>query len=126
MRPGSAIDRRARGGAAERLAAEHLVARGLEILLRNYRRRTGELDIVAREGEVLVIVEVRMRATAAFGGAAASVDGLKRARIVRTAAQLLQRRRDLAQMRVRFDVIVVGDLAERPIPLEWIRHAFDA
>ncbi len=119
-------ERRDRGDEAERLAALHLVAHGLEIVLRNYRRRTGELDLVAREGEVLVIVEVRMRSSPAFGGAAASIDGLKRARIVRTAQQLLQQRRDLAQLPVRFDVILVGASGsgtEAP-EIEWIRHAF--
>jgi putative endonuclease len=120
------MDRRQLGAEAERLAAAHLAASGLAILLRNYRRRTGELDIVARDGEVLVVVEVRLRASAAFGGAGASIDGRKRARIVRTARQLLQERRDLAALPVRFDVILVGSLALRPVPVEWIRHAFEA
>jgi len=118
--------RRAAGDTAERLAAEHLVAHGLEILLRNYRRRTGELDIVARDGDVLVIVEVRMRSGPGFGGAAASIDGIKRAKIVRTAQQLLQQRRDFARLRVRFDVILVGALGETPLMIEWITHAFEA
>jgi putative endonuclease len=117
--------RRAAGIEAERLAALHLRAHGLEILLRNYRRRTGELDLVARDGDLLLVVEVRMRSSAAYGGAAASIDGRKRARIIRTTAQLLQRRRDLRDLRVRFDVMLVGDL-EAPQPtLEWIRHAFE-
>lgn len=118
--------RRERGDAAERLAAAHLTANGLEILLRNYLRRSGELDIVARDGDVLVIVEVRMRASAAFGGAAASVGGRKRARIVRTAQQLLQQRRDLSQLRVRFDVVLVTAPPGAAPRVEWIRHAFSS
>jgi putative endonuclease len=114
------------GRRAEQLAAEFLAAQGLEILARNYRRRLGELDIIARGAGVLVIAEVRTRSSAAFGGAAASVDGLKQRRIIRAAAQLLQQRRDLAQLAVRFDVLVVSG-PELPSPqIEWIRHAFEA
>ena len=65
--------RQATGRRAEELAAQFLRAQGLQILQRNYRRRLGELDIVARGPEVLVVVEVRSRASDAFGGAAASV-----------------------------------------------------
>lgn len=101
-------------------------AQGFEIVLRNYRRRLGELDLVARRDGVLVIAEVRTRAGARFGGAAASVDRRKQQRIVRAAAQLLQQRKDLASCPVRFDVIVVSDpLAPAP-RIEWIRHAFEA
>ena len=75
--------------------------------MRNYRRRGGELDVVAREGDVLVIGEVRTRSSESFGGAAASVDGWKQHKIVRAATQLLQQHKDLAQLRVRFDVLVV-------------------
>jgi putative endonuclease len=120
------IDRRGIGAAAESVAASYLVAEGAEILLRNYRRRLGELDVVARLGDVLLIVEVRTRSSDAFGGAAASVTGAKRRRIVRAARQLLQRRRDLARLRARFDVIVVRDpLAAHP-SVEWLRGAFEA
>jgi putative endonuclease len=114
------------GHRAEQLAAEFLAAQGLTILGRNYRRRLGELDIIARGAGVLIIAEVRTRAAETFGGAAASVDRAKQRRIIRAAAQLLQQRRDLAQLPVRFDVLVVSG-AELPSPqIEWIRHAFDA
>jgi putative endonuclease len=113
------------GQRAEQLAAEFLAAQGLTILERNYRRRLGELDIVARSNDVLVIAEVRTRAAATFGGAAASVDGAKQRRISRAAAQLLQQRRDLAQLPVRFDVLVVSGLERSSPQIEWIRHAFE-
>jgi len=114
------------GRLAEDLAAQFLRARGCEILVRNYRRRLGELDLVAREGGVLVIGEVRTRAHSRFGSAAGSVDWRKRRRIVRAAMQLLQQRADLARLPVRFDVIVVHDLDAREPRIEWIRHAFEA
>lgn len=110
---------------AEDAAAAHLRAHGVEVLLRNYRCRCGELDIVARVGEEeLAIIEVRTRSSEAYGGAAASVDAAKRQRLVRAARRLLQQRRDLAQLRVRFDVMVVSQ-PDADVPrIEWIKHAF--
>ena len=114
------------GRRAEELAAEFLRAAGCEILQCNYRRRLGELDIVARLDGVLVIAEVRTRASNAYGGAAASVDRRKQQRITRAASQLLKQRPDLAALPVRFDVLVVRD-PHGPAPaIEWIQHAFEA
>jgi putative endonuclease len=108
------------GQRAEDIAVGFLRARGLQILERNFRRRLGELDIVAREGDTLVIVEVRTRSSDRFGGAAASVGLRKQRRLMRAAAQLLQQRRDLSHLRARFDVAVVGGNGD----VEWLRHAF--
>ena len=112
------------GQAAEDIAADFLRAKGLEILERNYRRRLGELDLIARERDVLVIAEVRTRASNAYGGAAASVGIRKQRRLIRAASQLLQQRKDLARLPVRFDVIVVSDMATESPHVEWIQHAF--
>jgi putative endonuclease len=114
------------GQQAEAIACEFLQRQGLELLERNYRRRLGELDLVLREGQTLVIVEVRTRGGDNYGGAAASVDGWKRRRLVRAAQQLLQQRRELAALPARFDVVVVHDVAESEPRVEWIRHAFEA
>jgi putative endonuclease len=112
------------GQRAEDIAVDFLRARGLQILERNFRRRLGELDIVARDGDVLVIVEVRSRASDRFGGAAASVDSRKQKRLVRAAAQLLQQRRDFSHLPVRFDVISVSETAVVSPRVEWFQHAF--
>ena len=107
------------GDGAEEQAARHLAEHGLAIVARNYRTRLGEIDLVAREGETLVFVEVRQRASAHFGGAAASIDHRKRARIESAARQFLSR---LAQEPpCRFDVVAVDDGHA-----EWIRGAFEA
>jgi len=124
--PAPATDARQRGAAAEELAARFLAAQGLTIALRNYRRRLGELDLVALEHGVLVIAEVRLRSSERYGGAAASIDGRKRRRIVRATQQLLQQRKDFARLPVRFDVIAVSDLESVAPRIEWIRHAFEA
>ena len=115
------MDRAAVGRSAEDIACHFLEQQGLTLLMRNYRRRSGELDIVARDGDVLVIGEVRTRSSDEFGGAAASVDGWKQHKIIRAATQLLQAKPELAKMRVRFDVLVV-----RGKDVEWIKHAFES
>lgn len=121
------LTRRQRSGRrAEELAAAFLRDAGCEILQCNYRRRLGELDIIARYAGVLVVAEVRTRANTAYGGAAASVDRRKQQRITRAASQLLQQQRDLARLPVRFDVIVVSDPHGATPAIEWIQHAFFA
>ena len=112
------------GQAAENIAADFFRAQGLDILERNYLRRMGELDIVARDRDVLVIAEVRTRSSDRYGGAAASVDSRKQQRLIRAASQLLQERRDLSRLRVRFDVVVVSEMEAGCGRVEWIRHAF--
>ena len=73
---------------------------------RNYRCRIGELDIVASDGRVLVVAEVRMRSSDRYGGAAASVTWRKRQRIVRATRHLLAMQPALAALPVRFDVLL--------------------
>jgi len=115
------MDRRLSGSLAENSACAFLEANGFTIVARNFQRRVGELDVVARAGELLIVAEVRTRASDSFGGAAASVGRAKQRRIAATAALFLQQHRELRQCAVRFDVIVVRDGA-----CEWIKHAFDA
>jgi putative endonuclease len=114
------------GRAAEDIAATFLVSHGLEILHRNFRRRLGELDLVARHGAELVIVEVRTRSSERFGGAAASIDSRKRQRIVRATQLLLQRHKELSGLRVRFDVVIVYGAHAPRMRVEWLRAAFQA
>lgn len=111
-----------KGAREEDLALRHLEAQGLKLLDRNVRARGGELDLVMRHAESLVIVEVRKRSHPGFGSASESVDARKRARILLAAQGLLARRPDLARLPVRFDVVAL-DADDR---IEWIRAAFEA
>jgi putative endonuclease len=113
------VDRRNTGSLAENSAAAFLEAQGFIIVARNFLRRVGELDIVARSGDLLVIAEVRTRSRDDYGGAAASVGPAKQRRIAMTAALFLQGHREFRACRVRFDVLVV-----RHGGVEWIKHAF--
>ena len=119
------LDRRARGDAVETAALGFLQRHGLRLLARNAQARGGELDLVMLDGETLVFVEVRYRATSAFGGGAASVDAGKRRKLVRAAQAFLLRHPQHADTPCRFDVIdAAGDPATPRI--EWLKDAFRA
>jgi len=109
-----------RGRHAEDLAADFLRQRGLELVERNYRCRFGEIDLIARDGATLVFVEVRMRASAAFGGAAASITGAKRGKLLRAARHYLAGSTRMPAC--RFDALLVtgADYA-----IEWLQNAFE-
>ena len=109
--------RAAAGRAAEALAAEFLVAKGLTVVERNFRRKCGEIDIVARDGDTLVFVEVRLRRRGDFGGAAASITATKRARMVAAAELYLTRFRTAPPS--RFDAVLMDALDAGRI--EWLR-----
>lgn len=97
------------GTEAEHRAARFLVAHGYTIVARNFRTRFGELDIVARDGDTLVFVEVRRRSSADFGHAAESVNALKRARVSKQALRYLAIARP-AFSTARFDIVAItGD-----------------
>jgi putative endonuclease len=95
----------------------------LTLLERNVRSRFGELDLIMRDGQALVFVEVRYRRGAAFGGGAGSVDPHKQARLVTTASRFLQAHRRLARLPCRFDVVAISGTAA-PYRIEWLRDAF--
>jgi putative endonuclease len=114
------MDRRQTGTLAENSAAAFLESQGFLIVARNFLRRIGELDVVARAGDLLVIAEVRTRSNDRFGGAAASIGRAKQMRIAATAALFLDQHPELRRCRVRFDVIVVRDGR-----IEWLPHAFE-
>lgn len=117
--------RRARGAHIEALAAAFLRERGLVPVAANASARGGELDLVMRDGETLVFIEVRYRRDARFGGGAASIDAGKRRRIVLAAEQFLAASRGFARLPCRFDVIdASGDPAAPDVV--WLRDAFRA
>ena len=78
-----------RGAWAEDVALRFLLDRGLALVTRNSRSRRGEIDLVMREGEALVFVEVRYRRNGAFGAGAETVDWCKRSRLAASAAHYL-------------------------------------
>lgn len=103
-----------RGQAAEEQALRYLQQQGLDLVERNFSCRCGEIDLIMREKQTLVFVEVRQRSSRRFGGAAASVTSAKQARLVQTAALYLQR--FAKPPACRFDLVAIdGDV------LEWLQ-----
>lgn len=107
------------GDDAEHRVLEHLLARGLMLLARNVHSRLGEIDLIMRDGEELVFVEVRSRSRSDFGGAAASVGWRKQQRLRRESQRWLASRFGDRWPACRFDVCAV----ERG-SIDWIKGAF--
>jgi putative endonuclease len=113
------------GRKAEADALAHLLAAGLQLIGRNYACRGGEIDLILREGGVLVIVEVRSKSRRDYGSAAASVDRRKQQRITLAARHLLARQPELARLPVRFDVVAIDPGGPTgAAAITWIRDAF--
>ena len=111
------------GERAEAQALDALVLRGWQPLARNVRCRAGEIDLVLRDGDTIVFVEVRQRSRDDYGGAAASVGAAKQRRILRTAQWwLLRRYGQRAWPPCRFDVIAFDGAGG----MQWLPAAFDA
>jgi putative endonuclease len=114
-----------KGSHYELQAAQWLQARGLQIVDRNYHCKLGEIDLVCRDGQILVFVEVRYRKHPGYASAAASVTPAKQRKIIRTAQLYLQRHRELGALVCRFDVVAIAptpDSGEDGI--QWLQSAF--
>ena len=112
-----------RGRDGEELACRYLESHGLTILDRNFRCRSGEVDVVAREGPTTVFVEVKARSGASHGSGQESVTFGKRRRVVR-AARLYAASRGLWEQPLRFDVVSIEWTDGRP-RIHHDRGAFD-
>jgi putative endonuclease len=118
------VDRQVLGHGGEDLAAAYLQAVGYRILNRNYRTRLGEIDIVARDGDTLVFVEVKVRRSPNFGSAKAAVTAAKRRRLSMLALQYLKSPDGRRFSRARFDVVAVDRQNAEP-RLELVQNAFE-
>ncbi len=100
------MKRRQTGAFGEKLAAELLVDKGYRIVETNFRCPEGEIDIVARDGDCLVFVEVRARRSRRFGTPEESITGRKKEHIRSAAARYREQREDLPEL-WRIDVVAV-------------------
>ena len=114
------MNKRRFGDEGEAEARAYLEGRGVKVLEMNYRRPTGEIDIIARQGKTVLFVEVKRRSSLRYGRPAEAVDRGKQAHILRTALMYMQENR-LQDASVRFDVIEV-----LPDSIRHIENAFDA
>ncbi len=111
------------GAQGEEIAAGFLIKEGYQIIQRNYRTVLGEIDIVAREGESLVFVEVKARSGDQFGPPQAAVDLRKQAKMSRVALVYLKQKR-IDSCDCRFDVVAVVKSAGG-VQVELFRNAFE-
>ncbi len=120
--PGVRTPKQRAGATAEAAAERHLTDAGCRVLARNARYREGELDLVVRERDQVVFVEVRLRSGSRFGGALASVDVFKQKRLARAAQRWLAENFGERWPACRFDVVTVDGSGR----IEWLRDAFAA
>lgn len=107
------------GNLAENTAATFLQQQGLILLEKNFRCKHGEIDLVMRDVDTLVFVEVRLRTSDKFGGAASSINQAKQQKLSRSAEQYLQLHGDC---NCRFDAILMQSTDIKAV--EWIKNAF--
>ncbi|MBL8500358.1 MAG: YraN family protein [Nitrosomonas sp.] len=109
-----------KGSDAEQIALTYLQRQNLVLVAQNYRCRFGEIDLIMRDGATLVFVEVRMRGSEAFGGAATSITPAKQAKLLHTARHYLSRLN--SEPPCRFDALLLSGSHGQEI--EWIKNAF--
>ena len=108
------------GAYGERVAARHLVEHGLVVLDRNWRCEAGEIDLVLREGDVLVFCEVKTRSGTAYGHPLEAVDEVKSERLVRLAWRWIEEHA-VAPTDVRFDMVGVVKTPRGAAEVEHVR-----
>lgn len=114
---------RARGQVVEAASEQYLQQQGLQPIERNFNRRGGEIDLVMRDGETLVFVEVRFRKSDRFGTPAESITANKRRKLLQTAQLYLLAHPLWRNKPCRFDVVAVRP-GESGLQFEWIKNAF--
>ena len=118
------MDRQKIGQEHEALAERYLLAKGMTIRTRNYRCKSGEIDLIAEHNGTLVFVEVRYRGPTSLVSSEESVTVTKQRRIIRAAQHYLLRQR--VELPCRFDVLAINRTALGRPKIHWIDNAFDA
>ncbi len=122
VRPGREVRAKSLGRRGEEVAGEYLQKRGLKILEQNFRTREGEIDIIAREAETVIFIEVKTRAGSSHGGGIESIDTAKQVQLRRMALVYLARE-GIVESQVRFDVMTIEKKQKR-WQARWIKGAF--
>lgn len=116
-------DRQELGKNAETLACNHLKRKGFDIVSRNYRALRGEVDIICKDRDDWVFVEVKARSSNRFGGAAAAIPRSKQEQVAKVASHYLMANGLYGEVACRFDVVLV-DAGTRPYRVTHIPNAF--
>ena len=116
-----------KGQKSELQAEQFLKSQGLTLIERNYRCKLGEIDLIMRQGETLVFVEVRFRKRQSYGSASETVDRRKQQKLIRAAQHYLQVQFNGKEPACRFDVVgIKGNQTPQSEqnPIEWLPNAF--
>lgn len=111
------------GLAAEQKALSYLLDHGLKLVCQNYSCRLGEIDLIMRDGNYLVFIEVRSRTNQDYGGGMASITYAKRQKIIKTTSHYLIKHKLQERFPIRFDVISIDGKSEL---ITWLKDAFNA
>ncbi|THB67751.1 MAG: YraN family protein [Gammaproteobacteria bacterium] len=113
------------GDSGEKLAQTKLKKHGLTLVNKNYRAKIGEIDLIMRDSDYIVFVEVRVRLNNRYASGAESVTYRKQQKIIKTAQLFLQQNPKYADMPARFDVVDIasGNNMEE-YRIDWIKNAF--
>jgi len=115
--------RKALGSKGEDLAVQYLKKKGYKVIERNYHCQWGEIDLVAREGDTLVFVEIKSRSSSGFGLPQDAVDRFKQNKLIEVARAYLAERHLKEDISMRFDVVAVRLTPQGP-DIEVIKDAF--
>jgi len=118
-------NKRELGNNFEQLAVDYLIQKKVKIIATNYLCKMGEIDIIARDQQDLVFVEVRYRKSNTYGGSLESVNKGKQRRVSLAASHYLQNHQLTNKISCRFDVIAMTGTLEK-ININWIKAAFNA
>lgn len=121
---------REQGEYTEKLACQYLEQKCLKLIEKNFNCRLGEIDLIMKDNESLVFVEVRYRRNNDFGSGAESITASKQAKLIKTASIYLQQHAKLNKYPARFDVVSITGFIETEninnIDFDWIKNAFEA
>jgi putative endonuclease len=112
------------GGIAEEKASAHLIKANCKIVEKNFTCTFGEIDLIMRDKDYLVFVEVRYRGKEDFGSGAETVSITKQRKIIRSAQRYLQQKKISEFIPCRFDVVSITLDKEKQFKIDWIKDAF--
>ncbi|MGC1181856.1 YraN family protein [Legionella sp.] len=112
---------REKGRIAEEKALVYLVAQNLKLVTQNYSCRLGEIDLIMRDNDYLVFIEVRARISADFGGGLASINYAKKQKIIKSALHYVMTHNKQSNLAMRFDVISIDG---KSASITWLKDAF--
>lgn len=111
-------------GHRKEIEAKHFLCRqGMKCITQNYHCKLGEIDLIMRQGNVIIFVEVKYRRNTVYGSSQEMVSSAKQRKLVKTAWHFLQAHPKLQHCDYRFDIIAIDQTAQEP--LTWIHNAFE-